>query len=162
MQHLVVGTRVCAYWSQKYHHLYPGTISDMEIDPKLSPNDYVNVELDDGDNRDIHVNSIRFLPSNYPLVGKSAKRLISVAFSCHAIKLINDGVVKKNDDHTVFANHSRKAIWVKSPIYVQNWAFVVKSLISIFVNEIQILTSKQRKNVWNLHFWQFFGIQNSF
>ena len=76
----------------------------MEIDPKLSPNDYVNVELDDGDNRDIHVNSIRFLPSNYPLVGKSAKRLISVAFSCHAIKLINDGVVKKNDDHTVFAN----------------------------------------------------------
>merc|ERR1711953_1136575 len=31
-------------------------------------NDYVNVELDDGDNRDIHVNSIRFLPSNYPLV----------------------------------------------------------------------------------------------
>ena len=111
MQHLVVGTRVCAYWSQKYHHLYPGTISDMEIDPKLSPNDYVNVELDDGDNRDIHVNSIRFLPSNYPLVGKSAKRLISVAFSCHAIKLINDGVVKKNDDHTVFANHSKKAIW---------------------------------------------------
>ena len=114
MQHLVVGTRVCAYWSQKYHHLYPGTISDMEIDPKLSPNDYVNVELDDGDNRDIHVNSIRFLPSNYPLVGKSAKRLISVAFSCHAIKLINDGVVKKNDDHTVFANHSKKAIWEKS------------------------------------------------
>lgn len=68
MQHLVVGTRVCAYWSQKYHHLYPGTISDMEIDPKLNANDYINVELDDGDNRDIHVNSIRFLPSKYPLV----------------------------------------------------------------------------------------------
>ena len=101
MQHLVVGTRVCAYWSQKYHHLYPGTISDMEIDPKLNANDYINVELDDGDNRDIHVNSIRFLPSKYPLVGKrSAKRLISVAFGCHA-RLINDRVIKKKDRHTV-------------------------------------------------------------
>ena len=97
MQHLVVGTRVCAYWSQKYHHLYPGTISDMEIDPKLNANEFVNVELDDGDNRDIHVNSIRFLPPNYPLVGKSAKRLISVAFSCHA-RLINDRLVKKSLD----------------------------------------------------------------
>ena len=98
MQHLVVGTRVCAYWSQKYHHLYPGTISDMEIDPKLNANDYINVELDDGDNRDIHVNSIRFLPSKYPLVGKrSAKRLISVAFSCHA-RLINDRVIKRRTD----------------------------------------------------------------
>jgi hypothetical protein len=64
---LTIGTRVCAYWSQKYHHLYPGTISDMDIDPKLDSN-YVNVELDDGDNRDIHVESIRYLPPAYPLV----------------------------------------------------------------------------------------------
>ena len=42
----------------------------MEIDRNLNPNDNVNIELDDGDNRDIHVNSIRFLPPNYPLVGK--------------------------------------------------------------------------------------------
>ena len=66
---LTIGSRVCAYWSQKYHHLYPGTISDMEIDPKLDSN-YVNVELDDGDNRDIHVDSIRYLPPKYPLVGE--------------------------------------------------------------------------------------------
>lgn len=65
-----MGTRVCAYWSHKYHHLYPGTISDMEIDRKLNAKVYVNIELDDGDNRDIHVESIRFLPPNYPLVGK--------------------------------------------------------------------------------------------
>ena len=69
MECLPVGTRVCAYWSQKYHHLYPGAISDMDIDPKLDAN-YVNIELDDGDNRDIHVDSIRFLPPGYPLVGK--------------------------------------------------------------------------------------------
>ena len=41
----------------------------MDIDPKLDSN-YVNVELDDGDNRDIHVESIRYLPPAYPLVGK--------------------------------------------------------------------------------------------
>merc|ERR1712223_854510 len=69
MANLPIGARVCAYWSQKYHHLYPGTISDMDIDPKLDSN-YVNVELDDGDNRDIHVESIRYLPPAYPLVGK--------------------------------------------------------------------------------------------
>ena len=68
---LVPGTRVCAYWSPKYHHLYPGTVSDsVTIDPKLDSN-FVNIELDDGDSRDIHFDSIRFLPTDYPLVGQS-------------------------------------------------------------------------------------------
>ena len=71
MSNLPIGTRVCAYWSQKYHHLYPGTISDMEVDRNIDAKYYVNIELDDGDNRDIHVDSIRFLPPNYPPVGKS-------------------------------------------------------------------------------------------
>jgi len=68
MKNLPIGTRVCAYWSQKYHHLYPGSISDMDVDRKIDAKYYVNIELDDGDNRDIHVDSIRFLPPNYPLV----------------------------------------------------------------------------------------------
>merc|ERR1712223_1091610 len=68
MSNLPIGTRVCAYWSQKYHHLYPGTISDMEVDRNIDAKYYVNIELDDGDNRDIHVDSIRFLPPNYPPV----------------------------------------------------------------------------------------------
>ena len=67
---LVPGTRVCAYWSQKYHHLYPGTVSDsVTSDPKLDSN-YVNIELDDGDSRDIHFENVRFLPPDYPLVGE--------------------------------------------------------------------------------------------
>ena len=81
MANLPIGTRVCAYWSQKYNHLYPGTISDMEIDRNLNPNDNVNIELDDGDNRDIHVNSIRFLPPNYPLVGKIPIFLLLISLS---------------------------------------------------------------------------------
>jgi hypothetical protein len=79
MSNLPIGTRVCAYWSQKYHHLYPGTISDMEIDRKLDAKKYVNVELDDGDNRDIDVDSIRFLPTNYPLVVYDPDPLMSVS-----------------------------------------------------------------------------------
>jgi hypothetical protein len=79
MSNLPIGTRVCAYWSQKYHHLYPGTISDMEIDRKLDAKKFVNVELDDGDNRDIDVDSIRFLPTNYPLVVYDPDPLMSVS-----------------------------------------------------------------------------------
>ena len=43
----------------------------MEVDRNIDAKYYVNIELDDGDNRDIHVDSIRFLPPNYPPVGKS-------------------------------------------------------------------------------------------
>uniref|UniRef100_A0A0K2UI60 Putative LOC100645596 [Bombus terrestris] n=1 Tax=Lepeophtheirus salmonis TaxID=72036 RepID=A0A0K2UI60_LEPSM len=64
-----IGTRVCAYWSQKYNHLYPGTIGEPgSPNPKLDPNYFVNVELDDGDSRDIHIDSVRYLPPDYPLV----------------------------------------------------------------------------------------------
>jgi hypothetical protein len=31
---------------------------------------FVNIELDDGDSRDIHFENIRFLPPDYPLVGQ--------------------------------------------------------------------------------------------
>jgi hypothetical protein len=76
--HLVPGTRVCAYWSQKYHHLYPGTVSDsVTIDPKLDSN-FVNIELDDGDSRDIHFENVRFLPTEYPLVGQFLKNNLFV------------------------------------------------------------------------------------
>ena len=70
VERVPIGTRVCAYWSNKYHYLHPGTVAPPATpDPKLDGN-YVNIELDDGDSRDIHVDSIRYLPSNYPLVGK--------------------------------------------------------------------------------------------
>ena len=34
------------------------------------PADYLVIELDDGDSRDFHVDSIRYLPSDYPITGK--------------------------------------------------------------------------------------------
>ena len=65
------GTRVCAYWSEKYHHLFPGTIAE-DLHHSRSPKDknYVNIELDDGDDREVHIRNIRFLPPDYPIVSK--------------------------------------------------------------------------------------------
>jgi hypothetical protein len=34
------------------------------------PPGYVVIELDDGDSRDFHIDSIRILPPDYPIVGK--------------------------------------------------------------------------------------------
>lgn len=64
------GTRLCAFWSQQYRCLYPGIATtpsspDSDIDDK-----YVNVEFDDGDNGRIVLDHIRFLLSDYPIVGE--------------------------------------------------------------------------------------------
>ncbi|XP_054281990.1 protein winged eye-like isoform X1 [Macrosteles quadrilineatus] len=59
------GTRVCAYWSQQYRCLYPGTVppTTEEADPR-----FVSVEFDDGDNGRISLEDIRLLPQDYPVV----------------------------------------------------------------------------------------------
>lgn len=64
------GARLCAYWSQQYRCLYPGTAAhpsshDYEFDPK-----FIVVEFDDGDSGRIAIEDIRFLLSDYPIVGK--------------------------------------------------------------------------------------------
>ena len=62
---LSVGRRVCAYWSSKMTYLHPGTVTGPDTD-----NRYVVIQLDDGDSRDIHIDQVRYLPHNYPIVGK--------------------------------------------------------------------------------------------
>lgn len=64
------GARLCAYWSQQYRCLYPGTAAppstpDAEPDPK-----FIIVEFDDGDSGRIAIEDIRFLFSEYPIVGE--------------------------------------------------------------------------------------------
>ena len=71
------GTRVCAYWSEKYHHLFPGTVSEDNEDPK--DKNYINIELDDGDDRAIHIKNIRYLPPDYPIVSCDNDPLASVS-----------------------------------------------------------------------------------
>lgn len=66
---LLPGTRCCAYWSEQYRCLYPGTISaPTSPDPDLDDK-FVNVEFDDGDSGRISIDDVRLLPEDYPIVG---------------------------------------------------------------------------------------------
>lgn len=74
------GTRVCAYWSQQYRCLYPGTVpvpsaDDTDYDPRL-----VSVDFDDGDNGRISLQDIRLLPQDYPIVGEMMLNLMETLF----------------------------------------------------------------------------------
>ena len=59
------GRRVAVYWSNKMSYLHPGTVIGPDFE-----SDYVLVQLDDGDSRDVHIDQVRFLPENYPHVGE--------------------------------------------------------------------------------------------
>ena len=59
------GRRVCAYWSSQMNYLHPGTVTGPDTDTS-----YIVIQLDDGDSRDIHIDQVRYLPHNYPIVGK--------------------------------------------------------------------------------------------
>lgn len=66
------GTRLCAYWSQQYRCLYPGTVV-VSSSPEYEPNPkYAMVEFDDGDSGRIAIEDIRFLTCDYPVVGKNS------------------------------------------------------------------------------------------
>lgn len=63
--HLIEGSRVCAFWSQQYRCLYPGTVTKSN---SLPSDDLIYVEFDDGDSGRIPLEDIRLLPPNYPIV----------------------------------------------------------------------------------------------
>lgn len=66
---LTPGTRLCAYWSEQYRCLYPGTAVEP-IEPNTDHDDkYVSVEFDDGDSGRIDLSNIRLLPAGYPVIG---------------------------------------------------------------------------------------------
>ena len=47
------------------NYLHPGTVAGPDIDKN-----FVIIQLDDGDSRDIHIDQVRYLPEGYPFVGK--------------------------------------------------------------------------------------------
>lgn len=68
------GSRLCAYWSQQYRCLYPGTVA-VSSSPDYEQNSkYVVVEFDDGDSGRIAIEDIRFLTCDYPVVGKKCQK----------------------------------------------------------------------------------------
>ena len=78
---LKVGARVCAFWSNQMNYLHPGTVAGPDSDEN-----FVIIQLDDGDSRDIHVDFIRYLPADYPIVGRSNYLLINSGTSYNPCK----------------------------------------------------------------------------
>jgi len=70
---LPVGTRVCAYWSEKFTCLHPGRIchppsDDSDDDDEDSDDEKLfSVDFDDGDAGKIPLDFIRMLPADFPL-----------------------------------------------------------------------------------------------
>ncbi|KAH1016854.1 hypothetical protein HUJ04_008018 [Dendroctonus ponderosae] len=78
---LTAGTRLCAYWSQQYRCLYPGSAAEPGTpDPQLDAK-FVSVEFDDGDSGRIALQDIRLLPPNYPVMGNYSEPPSSTRFS---------------------------------------------------------------------------------
>lgn len=75
-----MGTRICAFWSQQYRCLYPGTVAEPGTPDSLNNTKFVNVEFDDGDNGRISIDDIRFLLSDYPIVGEFIKFILIFIF----------------------------------------------------------------------------------
>ncbi|XP_063989732.1 uncharacterized protein LOC135168983 isoform X4 [Diachasmimorpha longicaudata] len=72
------GTRLCAYWSQQYRCLYPGTsVEPSEPDSDLDDK-FVSVEFDDGDSGRIALDDIRLLQPDYPVVEYDPNPLLSL------------------------------------------------------------------------------------
>ncbi|KAF8773685.1 BAH and coiled-coil domain-containing protein 1 [Argiope bruennichi] len=65
-QQLPEGSRICAFWSQQYRCLYPGTVTKSSS-PMPDPS-MLYVEFDDGDSGRIPLNDIRMLPPDFPIV----------------------------------------------------------------------------------------------
>ena len=73
MTELERGRRVAVYWSNKMSYLHPGTVIGPDFE-----SDYVLVQLDDGDSRDVHIDQVRFLPENYPHVGELLREKVMI------------------------------------------------------------------------------------
>ncbi|XP_011310744.1 uncharacterized protein wge isoform X2 [Fopius arisanus] len=92
------GTRLCAYWSQQYRCLYPGTsVEPSEPDSDLDDK-FVSVEFDDGDSGRIALDDIRLLQPDYPVVEYDPNPLLSLGKRRRQISTSTDD---KRDIHIV-------------------------------------------------------------
>ncbi|XP_044760719.1 protein winged eye isoform X2 [Coccinella septempunctata] len=73
------GTRICAYWSQQYRCLYPGSVAEPGTPNPEMDSKFVSVEFDDGDSGTINLEDIRFLPSNFPVMEYDPNPLLSLS-----------------------------------------------------------------------------------
>ncbi|XP_022243309.1 uncharacterized protein LOC106460807 isoform X3 [Limulus polyphemus] len=76
LRHLPEGRRICAFWSQQYRCMYPGTVAKSSSPKRDSDRDMVYVEFDDGDSGRISLKDICMLPPNYPVVSTDLNPLM--------------------------------------------------------------------------------------
>ena len=112
---LPVGTRVCAYWSSKYQFMHPGTVVPHEPGSTKHHAKFVNIELDDGDSRELNLENVRLLPHNYPQVvyqedtvqhspGKRKSKPVSPSLSETVPKLVKKDDPRVESPHPVSKN----------------------------------------------------------
>ncbi|XP_008559177.1 uncharacterized protein LOC103579528 isoform X3 [Microplitis demolitor] len=96
---LLPGTRLCAYWSQQYRCLYPGTsVESSEPDSDLDDK-FVSVEFDDGDSGRIALDDIRLLLPDYPVVEYDPNPLLTLGKKRRLTSMSDD----KRSDQSVSA-----------------------------------------------------------
>ncbi|KAL3274606.1 hypothetical protein HHI36_015987 [Cryptolaemus montrouzieri] len=78
-EELETGTRLCAYWSQQYRCLYPGSVAEPGTPNPELDSKFVAVEFDDGDSGTIALEDIRLLPANYPVMEYDPNPLLSLS-----------------------------------------------------------------------------------
>lgn len=77
-EELSVGTRLCAYWSQQYRCLYPGSVAAPDSPHPELDKKFVVVEFDDGDSGRIAIEDIRLLPPDHPVIKYDDNPLLSL------------------------------------------------------------------------------------
>ncbi|KAJ3646267.1 hypothetical protein Zmor_023861 [Zophobas morio] len=78
-EELFAGTRLCAYWSQQYRCLYPGSVAEPGTPNPALDSKFVAVEFDDGDSGRIALEDIRLLPPDYPIIEYDPNPLLSLS-----------------------------------------------------------------------------------
>lgn len=78
-EELSPGTRLCAYWSQQYRCLYPGSVAEPGTPNPQLDTKFVSVEFDDGDSGRIAIEDIRLLPADYPIMEYDPNPLLSLS-----------------------------------------------------------------------------------
>jgi len=141
---LAIGARVCAFWSSKIHYLHPGTVAGPDT---VDPN-YIIIELDDGDSRDIHVDFIRYLPADYPIVDQECDPIVYLSGSrkrgigdsnsttCSPVKEANHTEIKK-----VKSSKSKTKVKTKSN---EEWSVVSVTEVSDNTDDLPISISSNK------------------
>ncbi|XP_076325164.1 uncharacterized protein LOC143233119 isoform X2 [Tachypleus tridentatus] len=109
LHHLPEGRRICAFWSQQYRCMYPGTVAKSSSPKRDSGRDMVYVEFDDGDSGRISLKDICMLPPDYPVVSTDLNPLMLLGKRRQ--HQVSEGSITDNSSTTL--SHNGEKIKIK-------------------------------------------------